>query len=249
MLFNSQSYTIPVFISAVIHGVLIFFVAYGWEASSQERKISVPKFVPAKLVQLEKSAPKAAPKPQPRTIDRAAQEAERQRQARAEEQRRQQQQQAQAEKERKEKAERERKERAAAEQKRREQELAEQKRREQELANALAEEEALIESEQDAQLVMSYSDVIYAKVYNNWSYPPSTRRGMHCKIRVQLVPTGRVVSVTIIERSGNPAFDRSAEQAVWKAEQFPELQELPARVFEQNFREIILNFDPQDTRL
>jgi colicin import membrane protein len=248
-LFNAQSYTLPAAVSVLLHGIVLYFVIVGWDATSQERKIPVPKYVPAKLVQMEKTAPKAAPKPQPRTIDRAAQQQEKEQQTKAVEAKRQAdvaKQQAEKQKQEREKAERE-----EVERKRREQVEKEKrhKQREQDLADALADEEALLQSEQDAELVNSFSDVIYNKVYRNWSYPPSTRRGMHCKIRVQLVPTGRVVGVTIIERSGNSAFDLSAEQAVWKAEQFPELKDLPARVFEQNFREIILSFDPQDTRL
>ncbi len=250
MFFNSQSYTLPIVVSALLHLGLLVLVAYGWQATSQERKISVPRYIPATLVQMEKTAPKAAPKPKPRTIDRTAEQREKERQAQETSRQQAQAQKAKQEKERKEREERDKREREAAEKKRREEaEIARQQQLEKELSDALAEEDALIQSEEDSAMVMSYSDVIYAKVYRNWSYPPSTRRGMHCKIRVQLVPTGRVVSVTIVEKSGNPAFDRSAEQAVWKAEQFPELQELPPRVFEQNFREFNLSFDPQDTRL
>jgi colicin import membrane protein len=244
---NSQSYTLPTVVSVLLHGAVLYFVVVGWQATSEERKISTPKYIPAKLVQLEKTAPKAAPKPQPRTIDRAAEQREKQRQAREAEAKRQADV-AKQEQAKKQQAEKERIQKEQAEQQRLQAEREkqqQQKAREQELAD----EEALLASEQDAEMVNSFSDVIYSKVYRNWSYPPSTRRGMHCELSVTLVPTGRVVGVTLKKSSGNPAFDRSAEQAVWKAEQFPELQELPARVFEENFRNIIITFEPQDTRL
>ena len=39
-----------------------------------------------------------------------------------------------------------------------------------------------------------------------------------------------------------------AINAVQKAERFPELQDLPTRVFEQNFRRFTLLFKPEDLR-
>lgn len=252
-LFASKSYAIPTVASILLHGVVLYFVIGGWVEVEERKPVAVPNYVPAKLIQLEKSAPKAQPKPKPKTIDRAAQQRERDRQRRAAEQQRQrelaQKQKAEQEKKQREKQEQERiaREKAEADRKRQEQEI--QQRREQELSDMMAQEDALLQSEEDAELANSYSDVIYSKVYQNWSYPPSTRKGMRCEVSVTIVPTGRVVNVTLKKSSGNAAFDRSAEQAVRKAEQFPELKDLPASVFEQYFRNIVLIFEPQDTRL
>ena len=248
-LFDSESYTLPIAVSVVLHAGILYFITVGFQTQAAERKIQMPKFVPATLVQMEKTAPKAIPKPQPRTIDRVAEQRERERLKKAEEAKRQQEvaKKQQAEKE---KQEQERKKQQEAEQQRREKELAQQRqRREQEIADALAEEEALLQSEQDAELANSYHDVIYNRVVRNWSQPPSARNGMVCVVRVQLVPTGRVVDVTIVKGSGNSAFDRSAEQAIWKAEQFPELKDLPSTVFEKYFRSFNFKFDPSDLRL
>lgn len=72
---------------------------------------------------------------------------------------------------------------------------------------------------------------------------------MICELTVQLIPNGRVVNVTVSKSSGNAAFDRSAKLAVEKAEQFPELREVPINVFEEYFRRLIITFNPQDLRL
>ena len=80
------------------------------------------------------------------------------------------------------------------------------------------------------------------------SRPPSARNGMECELAVQLVPTGEVVSVTVIRSSGNSAFDSSAVNAVKKAGAFPELQKLPSAEFEKNFRRLNLIFKPEDLR-
>ena len=45
------------------------------------------------------------------------------------------------------------------------------------------------------------------------------------------------------------AFDRSVEQAAFKAEQFEEIQQLEPRLFEKHFRIVKVAFTPQDLRL
>ena len=68
-------------------------------------------------------------------------------------------------------------------------------------------------------------------------------------IRIQLVPTGRVVGVTVLQSSGDIAFDRSVEQAAFKAGQFLELQQMAPDMFERRFRQVDVVFSPQDLRL
>ena len=119
-------------------------------------------------------------------------------------------------------------------------------------ADALDDEEQFISAGQNEQLVGSYSDYIVERIANNWSRPSSARRGMEVVLSIQMVPTGQVVSVTVVKSSGNDAFDRSAEQAVYKVERFDKLQELSRaqpRVFESTFRRFRLLFRPDDLRL
>ena len=71
---------------------------------------------------------------------------------------------------------------------------------------------------------------------------------MEAELALQLIPTGEVVSVTVIRSSGNPAFDRSAINAVEKAGEFPELRQLPPGEFEKTFRRFRLLFKPEDLR-
>ena len=90
--------------------------------------------------------------------------------------------------------------------------------------------------------------LIQQTVINYWSRPPSARNGMEAELAIQLIPTGEVVSVTIVRSSGNSAFDRSAVNAVEKAGAFPELQKLPGGEFEKTFRRFRLLFKPEDLR-
>ena len=120
-----------------------------------------------------------------------------------------------------------------------------------ELVGAMATEEQ--EQERDAtatagELAASFAALIQQTVVNYWSRPPSARNGMEVLLALQLIPTGEIVSVTVIKSSGNTAFDRSAVNAVEKAQRFPELQKLPSREFEKTFRRFRLLFRPEDLR-
>lgn len=124
--------------------------------------------------------------------------------------------------------------------------LAAQSRRE--LAGAIAAEEAAEVAVSAEQMVASYAALIQRTVIGYWSRPPSARNGMQALLSVQLIPTGEVISVSVLESSGSAAFDRSAINAVEKAGSFPELRNLPAREFEASFRRFRLLFRPEDLR-
>ena len=120
-----------------------------------------------------------------------------------------------------------------------------------ELSQAMATEEQ--EQQQQAavtasEMAASYASLIQQTVVNYWSRPPSARNGMEVLLALQLIPTGEIVSVTVVKSSGNTPFDRSAINAVQKAERFPELQNLPSREFEKTFRRFRLLFRPEDLR-
>jgi colicin import membrane protein len=98
------------------------------------------------------------------------------------------------------------------------------------------------------EMAASFIGLIQQTVIRYWSRPPSARNGMETELAIQLIPTGDVVSVTVIRSSGNTAFDRSAINAVEKAGAFPELQQLSNAEFEKQFRRFRLLFKPEDLR-
>lgn len=160
-----------------------------------------------------------------READERARELERQRELELERQR---------ELERQEQLEREERDRA-------------EQQRLRELAEAERQAEAAAEGARtELQLVQSATGLIQQIVQESWSRPPSARNGMRAILRIAMVPTGEVTEATIIESSGDPAFDRSAENAVYRAAPFTELQALPIRLFNQNFRTLQLVFQPED---
>ena len=146
----------------------------------------------------------------------------------------------------------ERKRREADTERRRQQEIATEtelsrqqeaeRRRQQELAEASAAEAARTEFE----LVQSATALIQRAVQEMWSRPPSARNGMRAILRIRMLPTGEVLDAAITESSGDSAFDRSAENALYRAAPFRELQGLPINVFNANFRSLSLIFEPED---
>jgi colicin import membrane protein len=123
----------------------------------------------------------------------------------------------------------------------------ERKLMEQRLAEAISSEQNYQIAVTDDERAQAYVGLIQRDIIHNWSRPPSARNGMQALLKVYLVPTGEVVNVVVVESSGSDAFDRSAVQAVRKAQQF----EVPPdpREFERNFREFSVLFKPDDLRL
>ncbi|WNZ57136.1 cell envelope integrity protein TolA [Microbulbifer sp. MKSA007] len=262
---NKGFYALAIIISLVLHGALIAAMTYGWEASSMPERKPMPKFVQAKLVTIEAATPKKKlPKKVDKIKQRAEREAEQKRKAEVERKRRaalEQKKKLEAEKKRKAKVEADRK--AQAEKARREKEQQEKARKEKELKEKLAQErqssfdealqgeEELLDANEAEQAVMSVGQAIQQQIEAVWSRPPSARNGMLTKVRINFVPTGRVVAANIVEGSGNAALDRSVLTAIKKVEVFPEVADLAREepvVFEREVRTTILNFKVEDLR-
>lgn len=271
---NKSGYAVPVAISVAMHSVLVVLVVWGWQTTPAPKQKIMPRYVEATLVTIKpQAAEPAAAAPKPKVVDVAARQQEQQRQkAEAEQKKRLATEQAERERLRKlaeekkkkeqELADKKKKEQAEAERKKREQAEAEKKRLEQErlkqeqqlrqeaaFSEALAEEAAMLNAQQSEVTAQSYVALMAQRIERNWSRPPSARTGMQCELRIQLVPTGQVVSVTVTRSSGNAAFDRSAVAAVERVGRFEELQKVPSDVFEQHFRQVNILFNPRDLRL
>ncbi|MGI9251583.1 MAG: TonB family protein [Pseudohongiellaceae bacterium] len=135
----------------------------------------------------------------------------------------------------------------------RQRELEEERIRQQQLDAAQRQQQLEQQQQQQAEaarseyeLVQSATAIIQQYVEQQWSRPPSARNGMRAVLRIEMLPTGDVTSVNVVQSSNDAAFDRSAETAVYRAAPFSELQELPIRVFNENFRTLSLIFQPED---
>jgi len=131
-------------------------------------------------------------------------------------------------------------EQTEAEQRRIEEEA--ERRRQQEVSEAAA----INAARNEFELVQSATAVIQQAVQQVWNRPPSARNGMRAVLQIRMLPTGELVEARITDSSGDPAFDRSAENAVYSAAPFTELQSLPINIFNGNFRTLSLIFQPED---
>jgi colicin import membrane protein len=267
---NYNGYPLSVVVAVTFHSVILALLLYLQSSKSPEAlELVQPTVVKALLIQenpqvanerkrLERRQQQQ--RVQEREVAQQAVDAERLRKeqadARAEEQRvardlaslRQRQEQ---EKLDTEQLVRERKEQEEIEEERRRlRELAEEQRkievrdrqRQQESADAAAAELATSEFE----MVQSGTAIIQQAVQSVWSRPPSARNGMRAILQIRMLPTGELIDALITQSSGDPAFDRSAENAVYSAAPFRELQALPINVFNANFRSLSLIFQPED---
>ena len=240
-----QSYALPLFGAVLFHVLVAAFVIQGFESQDDIAEVVTPKVVNAKLLVIEppkkvtpvpakqpvvRPAEPPAPKPRPAPkevkqdsvdSDDAAAKA------------------AQAERQRKE---RQRKEREA--QRRQERLAALGELADDSLQRSLEAEAQQMLDAQNAQQVRTYQAGIYDLVRKNWSRPPSARNGMQARFVVELIPTGELLSVALVDSSGNAAFDRSAELAIRRAKRFS----VPGdnTVFEANFRRFYFLFRPED---
>ena len=235
-----QSYALPLFGAVLFHVLVAAFVIQGFESQDDIAEVVTPKVVNAKLLVIEppkkvtpvpakqpvvRPAEPPAPKPRPAPkevkqdsvdSDDAAAKA------------------AQAERQRKEREAQRRQERLEALG-----ELADDS-----LQRSLEAEAQQMLDAQNAQQVRTYQAGIYDLVRKNWSRPPSARNGMQARFVVELIPTGELLSVALVDSSGNAAFDRSAELAIRRAKRFS----VPGdnTVFEANFRRFYFLFRPED---
>jgi len=105
-------------------------------------------------------------------------------------------------------------------------------------------ERAAQANEARAMAAMSeFEGLIRQQITRSWNQPSGVPKGLSCLVRVRLAAGGEILGVSIVKSSGNPLFDRSVENAVYKAAPLP-VPEDP-ELFKY-VREINIRFDPED---
>mgnify|MGYP000983231268 CR=1 FL=1 len=268
LLLKHEGYPPAVVVATLIHGFLLFILFHNPVMSNELVNIDEPIYINAttaeqnpqrlrRIQELELQRTREVEAQRQRERDAAAQRA-REEEARQQEVQRETERLAQQRSER-ELAQRQQQEaeaqRQALEQDRLDQARIERERqaqiaREQEVARrAELERQQALASQQaasDARAVDTYVAIINRTVASYWDIPPSARNGMTAVLAIRLVPTGEVISVEVLQSSGNAAFDRSVEQAIRKAERFPELRDMSTTLFETSFRNLTITFRPED---
>ena len=90
--------------------------------------------------------------------------------------------------------------------------------------------------------VERYKGFIGQKVRQNWINPLGATKGLKCVLEIRVVvPGGEVLGVRIINSSGNDVFDRSVQNAVYKASPLPVPND--SALFD-DFRDLKFVFNP-----
>lgn len=103
----------------------------------------------------------------------------------------------------------------------------------------LAAEEVALRQQRLATLQQAYIGQIGAKVQRAWIRPAGSGSHFDCRVLVNQLPTGEVVSVRVTRSCGTSALDRSVERAVLKASPLPRPSD--PELFQ---REIVFEFTP-----
>ena len=224
-------YAAPLLLALVLHLALFLFVDHNWSEDSEPSSIADFKAINAQLVMLEpqlsaktKKEAKKIASPPVKIFDPADTEPEEVYES-------------------PEKTENAKKKDVEKDKKFARQELLNKLARSN-LEATINEEASELENSSNQQIAASFQAKIYDQVRRKWRRPPSARNGMEAKLLVELIPTGEVVSVTVVESSGLADFDRSAEQAVIRSGRFEVPDE--SRLFEEYFRKFFFLFRPED---
>ncbi len=241
---NHPRYVIAAVVVHLVVGIL-FAVSFHWTstpAGSLPPVIQIHTVTDKQIQEIVRS-PKAVETPKTDPKDEAAarrqraeeqkklQEAERRKEADrkkvALEQERVKKQQKQLEDKRQEELKRTQqfKDKIAAEQKRFDEDqkrqeqlqLQQQQERQRQQAEAIARQ---AESKRQATIIDKYEALMHQKVKQNWIQPPSSRKKV-CIVKINMIPTGDVIDITIISSSGDPVFDRSVVHAIKKSSPLP----------------------------
>ena len=232
-----------VLVHAVIIGVAV--IGFRWTMQSPSSEV-----VQAVVVPDTSTRKPEAPDRRVQQEEEARQKAEAEKRRQAELKKKQDEEQAQqrliAERKKKDAEENERQKRAQ-EAERRNEEIRRQKQTEQSLQEQLAAEEKarqqVAQAARAATAVDKYRALIRSRVSQSWNRPVGVAKGLKCVVSVRLAPGGEVLSAKVVRSSGNMVFDRSVENAVFKAAPLP-LPEDPT-LFD-NFREIEFLFSPEE---
>ena len=115
-------------------------------------------------------------------------------------------------------------------------------------ARRKAAQQAALDQQRAAQMsgeVNKYKGLIIQAISQHWILPDHVNPQLFSQFRIQLAPSGKVLSVSLIKSSGDPVLDRSAQAAIYKASPLP----VPSDQAMFNlFRDISLTVRPESTR-
>jgi colicin import membrane protein len=109
-------------------------------------------------------------------------------------------------------------------------------------------EDSRIKAQESARIageVDKYKALILSAIGRQWILPDDVNPNLSSKFNIRLAPDGSVLSLNLIQSSGNPLLDRSAQAAIYKAQPLPVPKDSAS--FDV-FRDITLTVRPENIR-
>ena len=112
-----------------------------------------------------------------------------------------------------------------------------------EISKPISEEKNYSNNEQinDAD---KFSLMIIDTIEDAWLKPKNIQDGLVCDLRIQINENGRIINVSLLRSSGNIRFDNSAIKAVKRVETFNFFSKMDTKIYQSNFKNIMLTFNP-----
>ena len=108
----------------------------------------------------------------------------------------------------------------------------------------LIREDQLIISNSEEDQVNQFSNMMIQLIQSAWIKPQNIQDGLVCNLRMLINKNGRIVKVDLIKSSGNIRFDNSAIKAISRVETFSFFNEIPFNLYQKNFKNIVITFNP-----
>ena len=105
-------------------------------------------------------------------------------------------------------------------------------------------EENEIKADKEQQEISMYAQRIISSIEDAWMKPRNIPGDLVATLRLKIRSSGRIEGVDLIKSSGNIRFDNSALQAVRRVETFNFFNSIPRSLYEKEFQEIAISFNP-----
>jgi len=105
-------------------------------------------------------------------------------------------------------------------------------------------EENEIKADKEQQEISMYAQRIISSIEDAWMKPRNIPGDLVATLRLKIRSSGRIEGVDLIKSSGNIRFDNSALQAVRRVETFNFFNLIPRSLYEKEFQEIAISFNP-----
>ena len=111
--------------------------------------------------------------------------------------------------------------------------------------NELLQEDAEAINNDENSKINEFSLAIIKTIEAAWIKPKNIQDGLVCDLKIRIIKNGRILSVDLVNSSGNIRFDNSAIKAVNRVETFNLFDRLDISIYQDNFRNVTLTFNPQ----